>query len=77
MRETGQRLKAYAKHKGIVLRWIADKMDITSVTLYYKVSGKSPITLEDGIRIRNLCRMSKEDFNAVFNKEEWFPLVGS
>lgn len=73
--KTGEKLKEYTKARGIRLAWLADKMEVTPQAVYYKVSGASPITIEDGLKIRRFCRMSDNEFRSVFGEEEWFNLV--
>ena len=73
--KTGEKLKQYTKARGIRLRWLAGKMDMTPQAVYYKVSGASPITIEDGLKIKKFCRMNDSEFQSVFGEEEWFGLV--
>lgn len=73
--KTGEKLKQYAKQRGIRLRWIADKMNITPPAIYYKVNGTTPITIEDALRIKKYCRMNEMEFASIFKDEEWFGLI--
>lgn len=72
---TGEKLKQYTRERGIRLVWLARKMGMTPQAVYYKVSGVSPITIEDGLKIKKFCRMSDSEFQSVFGEEEWFNLV--
>lgn len=75
MKKTGEKLRQYTKDRGIRLRWVAGKMGITPTAIYYKVGGSSPITLEDSIKIKKLCRMNMDEYNDIFSGESWFGLV--
>lgn len=72
---TGERLRSYMKVRGIKVSWLAKQLDITNAAMYYKLSGKTSITIENAADIRKVCRMTQAEFNSVFCEEKWFGLV--
>lgn len=72
---TGQKLKKYLKERGVSARWLADKMGITAMALSYKLNGKSKFFMEDGIKIKKICRMTNTEFASIFNEESWYKLI--
>jgi len=72
---TGQKLKQYLKERGTSARWLADKMGISAMALSYKLNGKSKFFMEDGIKIKKICRMTNTEFDSIFNEESWYKLI--
>ena len=72
---TGEKLKQYLRERGIRLRWVANELNITPQAFYNKVNGTSKVTMEEGTKIKYICRMSETEFDKVFNEEPWRRLI--
>ena len=50
-------LRAEMKRKGITLAWLADQLGITIGTLSQKLTGKSPFTLNEAKKIKEILEL--------------------
>lgn len=50
-------LRAEMKRKGITLAWLAEQLGITIGTLSQKLTGKSPFTLNEAKKIKEILEL--------------------
>ena len=60
------KLKAALVESGLSQRKLAEIMNVSKNTINAKINGKSPITINEAIFLRNKLNLSKEIFEEIF-----------
>lgn len=58
--------KEYLEERGINQQWLARQLGITYQALYVKLKGKGNFSLKQALQIKQLLRMTEEEFDAYF-----------
>lgn len=58
--------KEYLEERGINQQWLARQLGITYQALYVKLKGKGNFSLKQALQIKQLLRMTEEEFDTYF-----------
>lgn len=58
--------KEYLKERGINQQWLARELGITYQALYVKLKGKGNFSLKQALKIKDLLRLTEDEFKQFF-----------
>ena len=65
-RQTSMKLKQYLDERKTNKIWLAEQLGISVQALYVKLRGEGAFSLEQAFKIKDVLRMTDEEFNEVF-----------
>lgn len=60
------KLKQYLDNRNINKIWLAEQLGISVQALYVKLRGEGAFSLEQAFKIKEVLRMTDDEFNEVF-----------